>query len=82
MVFKVTYAPSGAFFIGAMMKTMFAIYLMEDEEGFVRVRADHYGPGEASYFLGMEMLGYLKHTERENPSHMKVEGVFYALQTQ
>jgi len=55
---------------------------MEDEEGFVRVRADHYGPGEASYFLGMEMLGYLKHTERENPSHMKVEGVFYALQTQ
>ena len=63
-------------------KTMFAIYLMEDETGFVRVRADHYGPGEASYFLGMEMLGYLKHTERENPSHMKVEGVFYALQPQ
>jgi len=63
-------------------KTMFAIYLMEDESGFVRVRADHYGPGEASYSLGMEMLMFLKHTERENPSNMKVEGVFYALQTQ
>jgi len=55
---------------------------MEDENGFVRVCADHYGPGEASYSLGMEMLMFLKHTERENPSHMKVEGVYYALQTQ
>jgi len=64
------------------MKTMFNICLMEDEHGFITVNADHYGPGEASYFFGMQMLLYLKRIEKENPSNMKVEKISYASQTQ
>jgi hypothetical protein len=82
MVFQVTYAPVGGFFWGREMKTMFNICLMEDEHGFVTVSADHYGPGEASYFFGMQMLLYLKRIEKENPSNMKVEKISYASKTQ
>ena len=72
----------GVFCYGDAMKTMFAIYLMEDDNGFVRVSADHYGPGHNSYELGVELLMHLKSCEMENPQDLKVGGLFYASKLQ
>lgn len=54
-------------------KTMFAIYLMEDEEGFVTVQADHYGPGMSSYILGIQILNDLRRVELSNPGSVEVQ---------
>lgn len=37
-------------------KTLFAVFLMEDEEGTVTVRTEYIGQGEHSFHLGMEIL--------------------------
>lgn len=37
-------------------RSTFAIYLYEDEEGNVTVRADSYGKGEKVMVIGMEIL--------------------------
>jgi len=37
-------------------KTLFAVFLMEDEEGIVTVRTEYVGQGEHSFHLGMEIL--------------------------
>jgi hypothetical protein len=40
-------------------KTLFALFLMEDEHGVVTVRTEYVGQGEHSFELGMEILGGL-----------------------
>ena len=37
-------------------RSMFAIYLYEDSDGNLSVRADSYGQGEKSFNLGMDIL--------------------------
>lgn len=37
-------------------KTLFALFLMEDENGVVTVRTEYVGQGEHSFHLGMEIL--------------------------
>ena len=37
-------------------KTLFAVFLMEDENGIVTVRTEYIGQGEQSFHLGMEIL--------------------------
>lgn len=37
-------------------RTLFALFLMEDEDGIVTVRSDYVGEGEHSFGLGMEIL--------------------------
>jgi len=37
-------------------KTLFAVFLMEDENGIVTVRTEYVGQGEQSFHLGMEIL--------------------------
>ena len=37
-------------------KTLFAVFLMEDEEGIVTVRTEYVGQGVNSFHLGMEIL--------------------------
>ena len=37
-------------------KTLFAVFLMEDEEGIVTVRTEYVGQGDHSFHLGMEIL--------------------------
>jgi hypothetical protein len=39
-----------------IQKSMFAIYLYEDEAGQVYVRADSYGNGEKALGMGFEIL--------------------------
>ena len=40
-------------------RSMFAIYLYEDENGNVSVRADSYGNGEKVMSMGLDMLDNL-----------------------
>lgn len=63
-------------------RTLFAIYLMEDEHGFVTVESDHYGPGINSYQLGMQLLLDLKQIERHCPEELTVNQLAYLPRTQ
>ena len=58
-------------------KTMFAIYLIEDESGVVTVQSDHYGPGMNSYNLGIGFLMQLAECQMDNPGKVKVEPLAY-----
>ena len=58
-------------------KTMFAIYLIEDDAGMVTVKSDHFGPGMNSYRLGMGFLMQLAECQVDNPSQVKVEPLAY-----
>lgn len=58
-------------------KTMFAIYLMEDEDGTVTVQSDHYGPGMNSYNLGIGFLMQLAECQMDDPGKVKVEPLAY-----
>ena len=58
-------------------KTMFAIYLIEDDKGLVTVQSDHYGPGTNSYNLGMGFLRQLAECQINNPNKIKVEPLAY-----
>lgn len=59
-------------------KTLFAIYLIEDEAGFVTVRSDHYGPGLNSWQIGMEILHNLKLLEVTESEMLNVQTVQYS----
>jgi len=58
-------------------KTLFAIYLIEDDQGVVTVKSDHYGPGLSSYGLGMALLADLKDMEMVNPDLIHVHSLQY-----
>ena len=45
-------------------KTLFAVFLMEDEEGIVTVRTEYVGQGTHSFHLGMEILQGLSILEK------------------
>lgn len=63
-------------------KTLFAIYLIEDEHGVITVKSDHYGPGFNSYGLGMSMLQDLRDMEIINPGMIEVQSLEYSPRTQ
>jgi hypothetical protein len=42
-----------------IQKSMFAIYLYEDEAGQVYVRADSYGNGEKALSMGFQILEHI-----------------------
>ena len=48
-------------------RTLFAIFLMEDEDGKITVRSDYLGQGKNSYDLGTDIIDRLQfiahHTE-------------------
>lgn len=58
-------------------KTLFAIYLIEDEKGFVTIQADHYGPGFNSYFLGMQLMHQLEAMVDSCPEQVTIESLAY-----
>lgn len=58
-------------------KTLFAIYLIEDEHGVVTVKSDHYGPGFNSYGLGMSVLEDLRDMAILNPESIEVQSLDY-----
>lgn len=58
-------------------KTLFAIYLIEDEHGVITVKSDHYGPGFNSYGLGMSLLQDLRDMEIVNPGAIEVQSLDY-----
>ncbi len=63
-------------------KTLFAIYLIEDDQGVVTVKSDHYGPGFNSYGLGMSLLQDLRDMEIINPDVIQVQSLEYSPRTQ
>jgi hypothetical protein len=63
-------------------KTLFAIYLVEDESGFVTVKSDHIGQGMVSYEIGLEILSNLKIAEAIHPEILSVEYLYCSDQLQ
>jgi hypothetical protein len=63
-------------------KTLFAIYLVEDESGFVTVKSDHIGHGMMSYEIGLEILSNLKMAEAMHPEILSVDYMYYSDQVQ
>ena len=63
-------------------KTLFAIYLVEDESGFVTVKSDHIGHGMMRYEIGLEILANLKMAEALNPEILSVDYMYYSDQFQ
>jgi hypothetical protein len=63
-------------------KTLFAIYLVEDESGFVTVKSDHIGQGMMCYEIGLEILANLKMAETMNPEVLSVDYMYYSDQFQ
>ena len=63
-------------------KTLFAIYLVEDETGFVTVKSDHIGHGMMSYEIDLEILANLKMAEKLNPEILSVDYMYYSDQFQ
>jgi len=53
--------------------TLFALFLMEDEDGNVTARSDFVGQGENAFDLGMEIIGNLQFLESINRKHLRVE---------
>jgi hypothetical protein len=60
------------------LKSLFAIYLVEDEEGFVTVKSDHVGKGAVCYEIGVEILANLKVAEHMNPELLAVDHLYYS----
>lgn len=54
-------------------RSLFAVFIMEDEDGFLTVRTDYIGQGVNSFDLGMEILGGLHHLEATTHNKLKVE---------
>ena len=54
-------------------RSMFAVFIMEDEDGFMTVRTDYIGQGANSFDLGMEILGGLHHLESTTHNKLHVE---------
>ena len=53
--------------------TLFALFLMEDEDGNVTARSDFVGEGKNAFDLGMEIMGNLYFLESMNRKHLRVE---------
>lgn len=56
--------------------SLFALFLMEDEDGNVTARSDYVGQGENAFDLGMEIIGSLHMLEARNRKHLRVEKCF------
>jgi len=54
-------------------RSMFAVFIMEDEDGFLTVRMDYIGQGVNSFDLGMEVLGGLRHLEATTYDQLHIE---------
>lgn len=54
-------------------RSMFAVFIMEDEDGFMTVRTDYIGQGINSFDLGMEVLGGLRHLEATTYDQLHIE---------
>ena len=54
-------------------RSMFAVFIMEDENGFMTIRTDYIGQGVNSFDLGMEILGGLHHLESTTHDKIHVE---------
>ena len=59
-------------------RSLFAIYLVEDENGFVTVKSDHIGQGLMCYEIGVEILANLTAAELMNPEVLSVEYLNYS----
>jgi len=59
-------------------RSLFAIYLVEDENGFVTVKSDHIGQGLMCYEIGVEILANLTAAEIMNPEVLSVEYLNYS----
>ena len=57
-------------------RSLFAIYLVEDENGFVTVKSDHVGHGMMCYEIGVEILANLRAAEIMNPEILNVEYLY------
>lgn len=58
-------------------RSLFAIFLMEDEDGLVTVRSDYVGMGENSYDLGIQILEELQSIEATDQTNtLRVEKLF------
>ena len=47
--------------MASMERSLFAIYICEDPEGNVYVRADSYGPSEKTLELGFSLLQWINY---------------------
>ena len=65
-----------------MSRSLFAIYLVEDSEGFVTVKTDHVGQGNNSYELGLALLAHLRMAETVAPESIRVQHLFHSDQLQ
>ena len=54
-------------------RSMFAVFIMEDEDGFLTIRSDYIGQGVNSFDLGTEVLGGLKYLEKTTFDRLRVE---------
>lgn len=59
-------------------RSLFAIYLVEDENGFVTVKSDHVGHGMMCYEIGVEILANLRAAEIMNPEILSVDYLYYS----
>jgi len=59
-------------------KSLFAIYLLEDENGFVTVKSDQIGQGMMCYEIGVEILSNLRAAEIMNPEILSVDYLYYS----
>lgn len=58
-------------------RSLFAIFLMEDEDGRVTVRSDYLGQGANSYNIGTDIMDRLQFIERYN-DQIRVEKTMLA----
>jgi Flp pilus assembly secretin CpaC len=63
-------------------KSLFAIYLVEDENGFVTVKSHQVGQGLMCYEIGLEILSNLKIAEAIHPEILSVDYMHYSDQLQ
>jgi hypothetical protein len=54
-------------------RSMFAVFIMEDENGFLTIRSDYIGQGVNSFDLGTEVLSTMKYMEATTHDRIKVE---------
>ena len=58
-------------------KTMFVIYLEEDDLGRVTVKSDHYGPGFNCYEIGTTIIQNLHDIADNNPDVLRVQSLYF-----
>jgi hypothetical protein len=55
-------------------RTLFAIFLMEDEDGRITVRSDYIGQGKNSFDIGVDILERLQFLSRHSDK-LRIENV-------